>query len=396
MRIKLLILTILFLFCGVRPAFAVTVITSSIPSTITDESFTFNISITGASAGTNYLRVDLYKDTTGTPNYFGETYNGTSWYGGSTGTQYLPISIVSGQTWNGSIQGRLGTPSITEYTGPGSYKLRVRRYTSSGNAASDTQTPADITINYIASTPTPTPTPPPSPSPTPTSSSTSSGFTISQVPSQIDSTETFNVSVNLALSNKPNTIFYLKGAFKKKDGTNYFGLTKVGNSWIKNNIKYQDQYKITTDGAGNWSGNLEIRPDILDSGYEGAGEYIFKAGRYAEDGSLNWSNEATIKINSQEVIPEDDSSILGITETQSKQEKPKASNEKEVYSLEKYIKIATPASRAASSAGIKAEIKGAKQINLISIIGGILVIIGIIPISYAIYKQFRKRNESSS
>lgn len=395
--IVLLILIILLLFFGVSPAFAVTVTTSSVPSTITNESFTFNISISGASSGTNYLRVDLYKNTTGTPNYFGETYNGTSWYGGSTGTQYFPISIVSGQTWNGSIQGKLGNPSTTEYPGLGSYKLRVRRYTSSGNAASDTQIPADITINYTASTSSPSPSPTTSPNPSPSSTTSSSAFTISNIPSQIDSTETFNASVNLSLSDKANTTFYLKGAFKRKDNTNYFGLTKINGSWIKNNKTYSDQYKITTSSSGNWSGNLEIQPDIMDSGYEGAGEYIFKVGRYTEDGSLSWSNEVTIKINAQEIVLDDDSDILGVDKTQDKQDKTKSSKRTvEEYSLEKYIKVATPASRATPSAKSKAEVKAAKQINFISIIGSILVIIGVIPISYAIYNKFRKRNKSSS
>lgn len=396
MRLKSLILTLILLFFGVSPVFAVTVSTSSVPSTITNESFTFNVSISGASSGTNYLRVDLYKETTGTPNYFGETYNGTSWYGGSTGTQYFPISIVSGQTWNGSIQGRLGNPSTTEYPGLGSYKLRARRYTSSGNTASDTQTPADITINYTASIPTPSPSPSVTPSSSPSSSSSSSSsFTISNVPSTIDSTETFNTSVNLSLSNNPNTNFYLKGAFKKKDGTNYFGQTKVNGSWIKNNKTYSDQYKITTDSSGNWSGNLEIQPDIMDSGYEGAGEYIFKVGKYSEDGSLNWSNESNIKINAQEIVLDgEDSNILGINAE--KQATKATQKTVEKLSLEKYVKVSSPSSRATPSANPKAEVKGARQINFLSITGGILVIIGAVPIIYAIYNKFRKRNKEIS
>lgn len=393
MRLKSLILTLILLFFGVSPVFAVTVTTSNIPSTITDESFTFNVSVSGASGGTNYLRVDLYKETTGTPNYFGETYNSTSWYGGSTGTQYFPILIVSGQTWNGSIQGRLGNPSTTEYPGLGSYKLRARRYTSSGNAASDTQTPADIIINYTAPTPSPSPSTTTSSSPSSSSTTSTSTFTISNIPSTIDSTETFNTSINLSLSNKANTAFYLKGAFKRKDGTNYFGQTKVNGSWIKNSKTYSDQYKITTDSSGNWSGNLEIQPDIMDSGYEGAGEYIFKVGKYSEDGSLNWSNESSIKINAQEIVLDgEDSDILGINEE--KQATKTAKRTVEELSLEKYVKVATPTSRV--SATVSAKVKGKQQFNLLSVSGGILVIIGVILITYAIYYKFRKRNKEIS
>lgn len=393
MRIKLLILAILFLLFGARSAFAVSLNFSDVPQTINDQPFSFNVSISGAGAGTNYLKVDLYKE--GTINYFGETYNGNDWYSGSAGKQYLPITIASGQTWNGSVQGRIGNPTLGEYPGPGNYKLRIRRYTSSGGTGTTDQTPQDIQIIFALSSPTPSPTTSPSStsSPAPSSSSSTSStssFIISNIPSKIDSTETFNASVNLSLSSKPNTIFYLKGAFKKQGETNYFGLTKVGNSWIKNNTKYEDQYKITTNGNGIWSGNLEIQPDIFDSGYEGAGEYIFKIGRYSEDGALNWSNEVTITINAQEVVlEEDDSNVLGVTDKQSQKNQPKTL-ESEEYSLEKYIKVATPASKIPATPSAK--VKGERQINFLAIIGSILVIIGAVPIIYAIYNKFRTRN----
>lgn len=130
----------------------------------------------------------------------------------------------------------------------------------------------------------------------------------------------------------------------------------------------------------------------MDSGYEGAGEYIFKVGRYSEDGSLNWSNETTVKINAQEIVLDDvDSNVLGINE---KKEATKTTKSKaETLSLEKYVKAATPQSRATPSANPKTEVKGAKQTNFLSIMGGILVIIGAVPIAYAIHYKFRKRNK---
>lgn len=236
-----------------------------------------------------------------------------------------------------------------------------------------------------------TSTPSPSPSSSPSPQSSSSNLTISNLPSQIDSTETFNVFVNLSLPNNSNTNFYLKGAFKIKEGINYFGLTKVGDSWIKNSIKYEEQYKITTDGNGNWLGNLEIMPDILDSGYEGAGEYIFKVGRYAESGSLNWSNEVTIKINAQEVILEEkedknESEILGITETQT--ETNKASSEKnEEFSLDKYVKTASVATVAATATPSAIEVKNQKQLNPVIVLGGILVFAGTSSLGYIYWKK---------
>lgn len=136
----------------------------SYPASISGEIFNVGVKITGANSGTNYLRIDLYKD--GTNNYFGETYNGSDWYSGSSGLSYYPVSI---QNASGSaiVQAQIGNPNSNDYTGAGLYKLRIRRYTSSGSLSSnDTQTPVDIQINYQTPSPTPTQTPQPSSVPT--------------------------------------------------------------------------------------------------------------------------------------------------------------------------------------------------------------------------------------
>lgn len=153
-----------------QPVFAVTVsITSpSPPIAITNDAFTLTASISGASTGTNYLRVDIYKD--GTVNYFGETFNNSDWYNGSDGKQYLPISVQSGSFWNGTIQARIGSPSTAEYDGIGSYKARIRRYTSSGYPGSEDANNSSVAV--VISIPTSTPTPSPTPTSTPTSTPT--------------------------------------------------------------------------------------------------------------------------------------------------------------------------------------------------------------------------------
>lgn len=133
---------------------AVTLTINQYPSSITSDPFSVGVSVTGASEGQNYLRVSLYRD--GTSNYFGETYNGNNWYGSSDGKQYFPIIIDSSKNASASVQARVGSPSFSEFPGAGSYKLKIRRYTSSGNSSSnDTQNPVDITINFSPPTPTP-------------------------------------------------------------------------------------------------------------------------------------------------------------------------------------------------------------------------------------------------
>ncbi|MBP6882340.1 MAG: hypothetical protein KBC15_02165 [Candidatus Levybacteria bacterium] len=146
-------LVLLLLVVGPQSIFAVG-LEFSAPSQITDQPFSVDAVISGASFGQNYVRVDLYKD--GTTEYFAETFNGSSWVDGSDGRLYLPVHIASNQAQI-TIQARVGNPSSSKYQGSGSYKLRVRRYTASGSvAANDSYVPLDIAINYIFPTPTST------------------------------------------------------------------------------------------------------------------------------------------------------------------------------------------------------------------------------------------------
>jgi len=162
-----LIFSFVFLIFCPQKILAVTITINSFPSEINSlDNFQITASISGAVNATNYLRVDLYKD--GASNYFGETYNGTDWYSGSDGKSYLPITIQSSSA-SATLFAQLGNPTVTQYPGPGSYKLKIRRYTSSGSASSnDDQTPVDIQINYVVPTQTPDPTSTSSPTQIPT------------------------------------------------------------------------------------------------------------------------------------------------------------------------------------------------------------------------------------
>lgn len=176
------------------------------------------------------------------------------------------------------------TPVLTD----GIWYWKVKAKDSSGTW-SDWSSVWSFTLVKSTSTPTSTPSS--------TTSSNPSSFTISNIPSQINSDQSLTTSVNLSLPSNPNTTFYLKGAFKKSDGSNYFGLTKVSGNWVKNGSSYSNQYPITTNSSGNWSGNLEAQPDSEDSGLTGSGDYIFKVARYTSSGSgPSWSNESNIEI----------------------------------------------------------------------------------------------------
>lgn len=281
---------------------------------------------------------------------------------------------------------------------PGTWYWRVKAKDASGNWSNWSNTWSFILGN---STPTAAPSPTPSPTLSPSTNSThSSSFIISNIPSQINSDQSFNATVNLSLPDYPNTNFYLKGAFKKSDGSNYFGLTKVGSGWVKNGSSYSDQYSITTDSSGNWSGNLEIQPDSNDSGFSGTGDYIFKVGRYTNSGSgPSWSNETSIKIIVVAIDSQETSVDTSDTPT-------KVSNQSTIAnasSIPKSIKstpslttvkkmdyqITSVAGTTASAIPEKISVKSEKQINVLPLIGGGLIIIGITLLIY-VYLRNRK------
>lgn len=277
------------------------------------------------------------------------------------------------------------TPTLSD----GTWYWRVKAKDSGG-----TWSEWSSTWSFILSSSSPSPTPTPSPSST-------SSFAVSNVPSSIDSTQTFTTSVNLELSSYPNTKFYLKGAFVKSGSTNYFGFTKVVGNWVKNNSSYSSQYEITTDSGGKWSGNLEIQPDVMDSGYEGTNDYIFKVGRYTSSGNgPTWGNEVSIKINAKEVEMAEENINLSALSVPKSSPVLGASKKQEdlpetVYSLERYKKSASRSAVATPSSNPKTKVKG-ERINFLVPLGAILVIIGAVPISYAIYHQIRKRNQRIS
>jgi len=255
----------------------------------------------------------------------------------------------------------------------------------------------------LQSNPTPTPTPFPTPTSAPSSSptsSSSSSFTISNIPSEINSDQSFKTLINLSLPKNPNTLLYLKGAFKKADSSNYFGLTKIGSSWVKNGSAYQSQYPITTDSSGNWSGNLEVQADSEDSGFTGTDDYIFKVGRYTSSGSgPTWSNESNIKIVSTVSSAQGDSSTDSSSSTSNPSTSPTfspAAKSKIVSQSKSYDRlvyhtasVAAATASATPSSTPEKLVKSQKQINFFAILGTVLVISGIGLSGYIYFKYKR-------
>lgn len=124
------------------------IVINSFPQTISIEPFDVSFSINGAKKAKNYIKVEIYKE--GTTTYFSETFNGKDWYSGSDAFSYFAIDV------NSSSVSAIVKARATKVNN-GDYKLRIKRFTASGNIADDNETPVDIKIKYQEYTPSPTP-----------------------------------------------------------------------------------------------------------------------------------------------------------------------------------------------------------------------------------------------
>lgn len=312
---------LLLVFLGTNTAFAAISFTISNPQYNNNE-VTIDVtlsSLTSTSCPNSFCYLQAALTSSDPIRYFGFTKNNSGqWYEyiSSPTQSYIQSAFFNFQPVSGAWSGQLALKINTEspnYHGPGTYNIKAWRYSGNSNSASGNSNVLTVDIpsstSIPASTPSPSQTSSNSTESNSTTSSTSS-FTISNLPSEINSDESFTASVNLSLPNNPDSTFYLKGAFKKADSLNYFGLTRVSGSWIKNGSTYSNQFSITSDSSGNWSGNLEIKPDSEDSGFTGSGDYIFKVARYTSTGSgPTWSNESTINIVSVESIDQGGTSV---------------------------------------------------------------------------------------
>jgi hypothetical protein len=102
-----------------------------------------------------------------------------------------------------------------------------------------------------------------------------------------------SLTVTLAFSGfTTDEAIYVKGAFFSEGSTNYFGLTKSGDTWVKNSgsATSQPSVKVSSSPA-----TLQVKNDPSDSGFHGEGEYKFKVGYYyltsgGNLSSVNWSD----------------------------------------------------------------------------------------------------------
>lgn len=156
----LLFLLGFFLLFAPKNCLAVSLSIDSAPAKTTTPEFEISVSITGAKPATNYLKALVYKE--GTHDYVGQTWNGSEWYKGPEGKNYLPLTI-SGKTANTTLKVQIAPDAEN-----GEYLLSVKRFTASGNSADDSITEVHLLLELPKPDPTKSPsTPSPAPQPTP-------------------------------------------------------------------------------------------------------------------------------------------------------------------------------------------------------------------------------------
>lgn len=382
--------------------------TFSVPQTAVTADEDINMDVTLSLQGQNekvyYIEGAIKKE--GSSNYFGLTWNDSSWvqYTASDFTTLKQITTDQAGKWNGSIKTKIDKNNNL-FSGNGTYTLRLKRFTTGGSyywadnfvvltvsLISSTATQAPATPAPVAPSSTPISTISPAPQPT-------SLFTISNVPSQLNSDQSFSASVNLNLPNNHNSVYYLSGAFKKADSTRYFGLIKTSSNWIKyESANYLNQYKITTDESGHWTGTVEVKPDILDSSYKGPGDYIFKIGRYTASGSgPTWSNEAVLQINGTEnsendiSIPQPTSTVnSSISSPSSVSISGTKSTQRPKMTYQNASVAAATISAQSTTSPSQVNIKNTVSINPLILIGSILIFAGVSSIGYIYIRKNAK------
>jgi len=124
-------------------------------------------------------------------------------------------------------------------------------------------------------------------------------------PSEVDSDQSFPVAITISGGSSGKN-YYIKLGFQKESGANYFGYTKNNNGdWVNIDDSLEKFFRIELDNEGSWVGQIEIKPNIESTGFDGQGNYYLKLCRITEGGSETWyTNGSVITINqTSEITP---------------------------------------------------------------------------------------------
>ena len=187
-------LLLLFCFSFAKSTFATAPVITVYPLETLglDSAFTVTATMSGLSKSAIYrLRVAI---SPGTSNYFGSTYDGSTWHMGSIADgNFVSITTDGNGVWGGDIQGKIDSDDPNFTTGSGMYDLKIGRYTQTGSTATWSD-PKNIEI-VVPLTPTPTNSPTPTFKPTNTPTPTVKPTNTPTVTKAISKTPTPTVTI---------------------------------------------------------------------------------------------------------------------------------------------------------------------------------------------------------
>jgi len=169
-----IIIIVIFLLLSINTTLAASLSLSSTQTQISvNDEFIVNIYLNLNSSDSYYLRGVFYKS--GTNNYCGFTWNGSSWYSSPVTTNngwknFLPITVQEA-SWSGQLKAKIDS-SDNSCQDSGTYNFKVQRFTQTGSGEFDPQNELSVQVNIPTPTPTATPTPIPTDTPYPTETPT--------------------------------------------------------------------------------------------------------------------------------------------------------------------------------------------------------------------------------
>jgi hypothetical protein len=139
-------------------------------SIIVDQEYSVTATMSGLTKNKIY-RFRLVLSKAGSSDYFGSTWNASSWYGGFPSpidySKFLSITTDDDGSWNGEVRGKVESNDPNYKDGAGLYSLKLGRYTETGESATWSEA-VERNLLDLRPTATPTSTPTPTNAPTPT------------------------------------------------------------------------------------------------------------------------------------------------------------------------------------------------------------------------------------
>lgn len=235
-----------FIFSPKSISAAPVITITSIPDSLTvNEPFTLNANASGLASSSSYYTKIRIGTTSGSLTK-GQTYNSAStapddWLSdsGVSWSKFPQITSDSTGNWNGLLTGR---PADSAFAGANFIMLRIKKADSSSTTYDSATVAAQINAAAMPESPADPPTPE-------ISFDFGKNYFLGEP-----------FSFNVGLKNfDQNQNYYLKFRAGVDTNTLSKGQTQNGSAFYADNESWSKFPQITTDGSGNWSGNITVQ-----------------------------------------------------------------------------------------------------------------------------------------